>query len=311
MYNYHNLSLEFLQYKSYLGYSYKSDSIILKEIIKFLGDNQVEIITKEVVEKYVRLNPNWNQNTINRNITTFREFNKYLHIQGIECYQIPLNLYSKRDKSFTAYTFTHKEIENIYANLDFISTGARYSYYNQTIYPLIIKLLYQTGIRIGEVLKLRIKDYKYECFILKQTKNNQERKVMIPDSLKEKILDYHKKFHKHSDNDILFFETSVEALEKYLKKVLQKSGIKITDKGPRIHDLRHTFIVHSIEKLRKDGKDLNVYLPVLQAQVGHTSISSTAYYFHLNNDLLHELNEFSELNFSSLIPKVKDGEDDE
>lgn len=309
MYNYNNLSLDFLQYKNYLGYSYKTDTIVLKGIVKFLTDNNVDIITKEVVEQYARLNPNLNTNTLVRNISTFREFTKYLKLQGINCYQIPLTLYKNTDKSFMAYAFTYQEIQDIYSNLNFINEGYKYSYYHQVIYPIIIKLLYQTGMRIGEVLNIKIEEYKKDYFVLKKTKNNKDRRIMIPNDLNDTILSYHKKFHKNKTNNDLFFEVSTSAIELYFKKVLRLANIKVTDTGPRVHDLRHTFILHSIEKLRKDNKDLNVYLPVLQALVGHTSIRSTAYYFHLNNDILHELNEISEQNFSYLIPEVKEDDD--
>lgn len=304
MYNYNTLSQAFLQYKNFCGYSYKTDAIVLKEIIVFLEENKVNKITKEVVEKYARLNPNLKQNTLVRNIGVFREFCKYLKMQDIDCYQIPIKIYAKKDNSFMAHVFTYDEIKRIYANLNFINVGYHYNYYNQTIYPLIIKLLYQTGMRIGEVLNLKVDDYKRDYFILRKTKNNEERTIMIPNELNEDLFKFINKFHKASEETL--FNVSESAIKNYFKKVLKLSNIKITDNGPRLHDLRHTFIVHSIEKARKDGKDLNVYFPILQAHVGHKSIKSLSYYFHINNDILNEIKNISENNFSYLIPEVGD-----
>lgn len=306
MYNYNNLSKGFLQYKNYLGYSYKTDAIVLKEIITFLEENKIDKITKEIVEKYARLNPNIKQNTLVRNIGVFREFNKYLKLQDIECYQIPSKIYAKKEQNFVAYTFTYDEIKRIYSNLNFIKLGYCYSYYSQVSYPLIIKLLYQTGMRVGELLNIKISDYKIDYFLLRKTKNNQERTIMIPASLRDDLLRFHIKFH-NMEND-LFFRLSVNSVEKYFKKVLRLSNITITNNGPRIHDLRHTFIVHSIEKARRQGKDLNVYFPILQAHTGHKCIKSLAYYFHINQDVLYELKNISEENLSYLIPEVKDGD---
>ena len=56
MCHYNTLSKKFLQYKNFCGYSYKSDSIILKEIVNFLEENNIKEITKQTVEKYARLN---------------------------------------------------------------------------------------------------------------------------------------------------------------------------------------------------------------------------------------------------------------
>lgn len=58
MYDYNKLFLDFLQYKHYLGYKYKTDEIVLKEIVKYLTENNIDIITKDVIEDYARLNSN-------------------------------------------------------------------------------------------------------------------------------------------------------------------------------------------------------------------------------------------------------------
>ena len=46
MCNYHTLGNDFLQYKRFLGYKYKTDEIVIKEIIKYLENNNINIITK-------------------------------------------------------------------------------------------------------------------------------------------------------------------------------------------------------------------------------------------------------------------------
>ena len=55
------------------------------------------------------------------------------------------------------------------------------------------------------------------------------------------------------DNNKLF-QTCESTILKYFNKVLKLSNITKTDKGPRLHDLRHTFVVHIIEKMDKRKK---------------------------------------------------------
>ena len=74
MYDYNKLFLDFLQYKRYLGYKYKTDEIVLKEIVQYLTENNIEIITKAVIEDYARLNSNLNSNTIARNMGYLENF---------------------------------------------------------------------------------------------------------------------------------------------------------------------------------------------------------------------------------------------
>lgn len=302
MYNYNTLISSFLQYKRSIGYKYKTDEIILKNIANFLIDNNVTEITRDITERFARINENINQNTLARNMNVFREFNKYLILNNIDCYQISLKLYPQNHNNFLPYVFSCEEIKAIYSNLDYIYNSPNYNYYRKLLYPLIIKILYQTGMRIGELLNISINDYKENYFILRNTKNSQDRKTMIPISLKAEIKKYYLKFYAQCNNDKLLFNAKRSVIEIYFKKVLKKSNIVLTDKGPRLHDLRHTFIVHTIEKFRKEGKNIDEMLPILQAHVGHQSLSSLAYYFHLNNDILTELKDFSNNNFNTIIP---------
>ncbi len=308
MHNYNTLILNFLQYKRELNYVYGTEEIILKDIARFLVNNKIDIITKEVTEAYARNNENLDSNTIARNMATFREFNKYLSYIGIECYQIPNKIYPQNHHNFKPYVFTYDEIKNIYLNLNYIYNSSSYSYYRKIIYPLIIKLLYQTGMRIGEVLSITVYDYKINYFIIRDTKNGKDRKIMIPDTLKDEIKNLYNKYYKESKLTEKLFNVSHSAILKYFKKVLKRSNIKINDNGPRIHDLRFTYLLHTIEKLRKEEKDIDAILPLLQIQLGHQSLDALSYYVHLNTDVLNELCKISNKEFNYLIPKG--GEDE-
>ena len=170
----------------------------------------------------------------------------------------------------------------------------------------MIKILYQTGMRIGEVLNLTIEDYKGGYFHLIDAKNDEERFVVLSDRLNELIKNYIHKFnYKFMDNNKLF-QTRESTILKYFNKVLKLSNITKTDKGPRLHDLRHTFVVHIIEKWIKEKSDVDVLLPILQTHMGHKSLEALSYYFHLNHDLRHVVNKVSEETMGYLIPRLED-----
>ena len=307
MYDYNKLFLDFLQYKRYLGYKYKTDEIVLKEIVQYLTENNIEIITKAVIEDYARLNSNLNSNTIARNMGVFREFCKYLSLQEINCYQIPNKIYPQNHNNFIPYIFSYKEIKLIYSNLNKPLNNYHYSYYSQICSPLIIKILYQTGIRIGELLNIKLENYYHElsAFKIINSKNNEERYVTVSDNLNEEINNFIKKFFYNESNEYIF-KLSHSTILNYFKKVLKLSNIKITNKEPRLHDLRHTFVVHNIDKTIKQKKDINQILPLLKAQLGHKSINSIAYYFHINKDILGTVNTISEKELGYLIPSIGD-----
>ena len=308
MCNYHTLGNDFLQYKRFLGYKYKTDEIVIKEIVKYLENNNINIITKEIVEYYARINSNLSPNTIARNMGVFREFCKYLKLQKIEVYHIPNGIYTRNQNNYIPYIFSKKEMKNIYNSLNSVLNSYRYNYYRKTIYPLIIKILYQTGMRIGEVLSLKINDYDIENGILyiKDPKNNMERLICLPKNIIVELNNYISKFNYLFTENNVIFNAKSNAIEKYFYKVLKEVNINRTNTGPRLHDLRHTFVVHRIEKYAKEQVDFNIMLPVLQAHLGHQSLSSLTYYFHMTEHILKDINKVSEEYFGYLIPK--DGE---
>ena len=308
MREYNTIFDEFIQFKRFLGYNYKTDEIVINEIKAYLLENNITEITKEVTENYAKINPNISSNTLARNMGVFREFCHFLKYQkGIDCFQIPNKIYPQKHNHFIPYIFSYKEIKLIYSNLTKVF-DYHYSYYKQIAYPLIIKILYQTGMRIGEVLKLKQEDYNYELSVFKliDTKNDEERYVAISNSLNEEINNFITKFFHNKSKDELLFKINHKAVIKYFKKVLKLSNIKITDKGPRLHDLRHTYVVHNIDKAIKESKDINMILPILMTQIGHKSLNSIAYYFHISKDILGTVNSISEETLGYLIPKVGD-----
>lgn len=306
MQDYNTLFKEFIQYKRFCGYKYKTGEIVLKEIITYLIQNNIVKITKEVTLDYARINSNLSSNTIARNMGVFREFCYYLKVQkNIDCYQISTKIYPQNHNNFTPHTFSYNEMKLIFSNLNKPLQNYHYTYYRQTIYPLIIKILYQTGMRIGEVLNIKVKDYIKELslFKLTDTKNNEERYVAIPEKLNGEITKFVSKFYLNKQVNELIFKVSESTIENYFKKVLSICNIKITDKGPRLHDLRHTFVVHNIDNAIKKGKDINSILPILGAQLGHKTLNSLSYYFHINKDVLKNVNSISEKELGYLIPE--------
>lgn len=306
MYNYNNLCDDFLQYKKFLGYKYNTEIIIMNEIKRFLIEHNVDIITKEVTQKYARLNINRNANGISRNMGVLKEFCKYLKMQNIKCYQIPDKLYPQEKHNLIPYIFNHEEIKLIIYNADKIF-DYRTSYYHQIILPLIIRILYQTGMRIGEILNIKIKDYNYgsSYFHLHDTKNDEERLIVLPESLNKIINEYHVKFHYKKDTNLNFFNISRIAVEKYFYKVLNKSNIKRTENKPRIHDLRHTFIVHSLEKAINENQDITNFMSILQVYVGHRSLVSLEYYFTITKSMINNINRISEDRYGYLVPVLE------
>ena len=77
-------------------------------------------------------------------------------------------------------------------------------------------------------------------------------------------------------------------------------------KGPRVHDIRHTFAVHTIERWYKEGTDLGVMLPVLATYLGHQGLAGTQRYLRLTPDIFPDITALLEKTVGCVIPRRTD-----
>ena len=147
----------------------------------------------------------------------------------------------------------------------------------------LIELLYSTGLRVSEVVNLKLKDInlkKSEIKIL--GKGNKERIVIFNNKSKEKIIRYLKNDKRYISikTEALFQNKFKEALstrsiQRILKKYLNFSGI---NSKYSTHTLRHTFATHLLE----GGADIKV----IQQLMGHSSPETTKIYTHVSSSTL-------------------------
>lgn len=173
---------------------------------------------------------------------------------------------------------------------------------NRTVFPYcmpcIFTILYCTGMRISGVLDLRVSDVDLENRIIQinHAKNNNRRIVTISCSLMERIQEYLAYSTRFPKKQVYFFDSgsrlhgghvSIKTAYTYFCRYLKMAGIphKGRGYGPRVHDIRMTFAVHSLQKLSHLHQDTNALLPVLSSYMGHKSIYSTQHYLWLTKEL--------------------------
>jgi len=149
-------------------------------------------------------------------------------------------------------------------------------------YKLMISLSYAAGLRVSEVVKLKVKDVDLDELIIhiKNAKGKKDRITVFPEKLKNdiKILITGKK-----NNDFLFESNrggklTTTSLQKYFHKTLTKSGIK---KEATFHSLRHSFATHLLE----NGVDVRY----VQELLGHSNIRTTQLYTKVTNPKLKNI----------------------
>lgn len=88
------------------------------------------------------------------------------------------------------------------------------------------------------------------------------------------------------------------------RRLLWDGGIPYGGKGngPRLHDLRHTFAVHTLQKWVQSGEDLTAMLPVLSVYMGHKSFRATAQYLRLTAEVYPDVVKQVEKTCAFIIP---------
>jgi site-specific recombinase XerD len=291
---------EFLSVKRSLGFKYQIAEYELSKLdkIAFKRNETSNCITKELAGEVCSKQPNESENTRNIRIRVIRQFAFYLNDTGHASY-VPILLPFK--SSYTPYIFTKEEILKFFCICDQLKANNSHPRTGMFFIPVLFRILYSTGIRIGEAMSLSINDVDVDRNILKirDSKNGKERLIPFSESLSEALKDYLKYRDQRpivKDIDHLFVHPSgriptSDIAYDWFRKILFRSGISHQGRGigPRIHDFRHTFAVHSLVSMCEKGLDLYYSLPILSTYMGHQSLSSTDKYVRLTAEMYPSL----------------------
>jgi len=291
---------EFLSVKRSLGFKYKAAEYELGklDIIAFKRDEPSIGITKELAGEVCDKHPNESEKSRKNRIQVVRQFAFYLNDTGHASY-VPILPPFK--SSYTPYIFTKEEVLTFFRVSDQIKADNRNPRTGMFYIPVLFRLLYATGIRTGEAMSLSINDVDVERNILKikDSKNGKERLIPFSESLSEALQDYLKYRNQRptvKGIDHLFVHpaggiSTSDIAYNWFRKILFRSGISHQGRGagPRMHDFRHTFAVHSLVSMCEKGLDLYYSLPILSTYLGHQSLAATDKYVRLTAEMYPSL----------------------
>ena len=315
---------QFLDLKRSLGYKYKDADWVFTSFDNFAMDREDAAvgITKELAVEWCSMSPNESEKSRYNRVQIIRQFSLFLCQTGCPSYipRLP-----KLKSVFIPYIFLTEEINAIFTTCDHLKVAR--SNPNSAIFsiPVLFRLLYGTGIRISEALFLSLEDINLEehNLILRNCKNGKDRLVPISDSLSEACSDYLNyrnqitslvyniadNFFLHPDGSAL----SVKTAYQWFRKILYIAGISHGGRGigPRLHDLRHTFSVHSLASMAEAGLDLYYSLPILSTYLGHQSLAATDKYVRLTAEMYPSIIDKANKLCPYLFPEIFNLKDNE
>ena len=298
---YADLIRQYIEYKRSLGFKMKDlDERFRRFDTLTIERNETGIgISKDLFDAWNCPFPEESESNRYHRISILRGFSAYLQLVGYDSYIPKMPKFSS---AFTPHIYTKQEIANIFRECDRLFLRRTYMYSQVCVMPVLIRTLYATGIRIGEAVKLRHRDVDLDAgyLILRECKNGCDRMVPLSLSLKEVCKDYvlfKQSMMTGADPEDFFFSapdgtpcTTVTIYEIF-RTVLFRAGISHggRGKGPRVHDLRHTFCVNALVKMSEAGQDLYYSMPVIMTCMGHRSVEATNRYVRITTDMYPDL----------------------
>ncbi len=308
---------DYVQEKRAIGYRFDKGSRMLRRIV----DLQKEIdygaprLSQELVERWAEKTPWENETNRSHRISDLRGLGAYMVRMGYEAIIVPKRISLVKDYAYTPYIFSDRELGSLLGTVDQLcATGI--STHSDLVFPVIFRILIGCGSRITETLQIEKKDIDIEngTLSLRNTKNKKERIIPMAESLVLKCREYvcNSQFIRTFNSSRWFFPNkksipynSGTAYGLY-RKALRLSGISHggRGKGPRLHDVRHTFAVRVLNKWVRDGKNLTTALPYLAIYMGHEGLKACQHYLRLTTVMFPELIRTAEKEHGWVIPEA-------
>lgn len=305
----------FLNEKRALGYKYEEEERLLFVLDKISIEYQnSDGLNKELCLAFVVRQPNWRQGTQEARVFLIRAFAEYMIRHEHPAYMVDKSIITKQHENYKPYIFTHSQIHDIFVAADAIHPVSANSH---IFYPVVLRVQYACGLRISETLGLRMRDVDINGQMLHITnaKNNKDRDVPVSGSVAEYLEWYSRKIHAAYIPNAYFFKSpngggsyKKTTVNNYFQNILFDCGIRHGNKndcGPHLHNLRHTFCVHSLEAMLRNGIPHQTALPLLMTYLGHSSLSATGRYLKLTAEAFPDLNEKISSIYADIIPDLE------
>lgn len=283
-----NILIKFLDYLNYEK-NYSNNTIIgyqnhLELFISFIKNKKIrdfKSINYNIIRSYINYlyEKNYNTKSICNHISSIRSFFKYLKNEEI-IKNNPLILIEnpKLERKLPKYLY-YDDIEKI-LNIPDTNTdvGIRDA--------LILELLYVTGIRVSELVNIKLSDIDYNNKKIKITGKGNKQRIVIYGSkcsdLLNKYLCVRSNFSKNNTDYLILGVKGKRINDRVIRNIINNLAVKA---GMNIkispHTFRHTFATHMLN----EGADLRS----VQELLGHENLSTTTIYTHVTNERLRNV----------------------
>lgn len=249
-------------------------------------------------------------------VIVVRLFIRYLNRIGIPAYIPPI---PRVTNDYVPYIFSDEELERIYQQVDNLEVSrAKKNPLMAFEFPMIVRLLYGCGLRIGETLALKMKDVDLVggTLMMRHAKGDKQRLVPMHLVLTEILERYCLAMGIVGVPDAWVFP--VPGQEKSMTpkdaqhgfaKILRLASISLPgrkkhERGPCLHCMRHVFVFKSFAAANKAGRKIDDSIPYLSIYLGHDSLQETEKYMKFSSELFPDAMDLFSDYSAGILPEV-------
>jgi integrase len=303
----------FVRQRRALGVQYNGQIWTLRRFDNLAKNFNIQnfTISRELAGAWMEKSPNESDSYYASRLYALWHFADFLVQQGYDSYFRRFKI--RRNSDHAPYIFTKDEISKIFAVLDKMEYSPC-SPNKHKAFPVLYRILYGCGLRISEALHLTVKDVDTQNKMLHiaSGKNDKERLAPMSESLAQWCSAYLDEIHAgHGESHMFFYNRDgkpycVSNIEKHFRAVLWDADIPYCGKnlGPRLHDIRHTFVCHRLNEWASSGFDLMAGLPVLSKYLGHENVAGTQWYLKMTAEAYPEITEKMNALTGYVFPEV-------
>jgi integrase len=267
--------------------------------------------TPEVIERYVFFIRHLHPATRTSRFSVVRQFCRYLSQFEPQCF-VPEGLHLRRP-SRVPHIYSESEVRAMLQAAQQLPPVD--SLWPKTCFTLL-GLLYTAGLRSGEAFRLNLSDVdlKQHLLFIHEGKFGKSRWVPVSPStsaMLQRYVEARKSLAPALPESAFFVTCSGHRLYSSgvhiaFRQVLQCCGLRDSKsrRGPRLHDLRHSFACNRVLAWYRQGKDVQALLPALSTYLGHVKVTSTQVYLHATAELREEANQRFHRNFRQNISPI-------
>ena len=288
---------QYLALKRALGRRYDIEGRILKSLDTFLTAEGSDL-TADTFAAWCRREEHLASGVRRNQMRTARNLCLYRRRAEPTCFVPDASLFPALHQTVQPYIFGEAEIGRILQEAARLERSPD-SPLRPELFRLAITLLYTTGLRRGELLRLTTGDYdpRERTLFVRDTKFHKSRLLPLSTDADNELGRYLQARRAHplprSSSTPLIWNRRAGGkaytgmgFGRVVRELFEKARIqKLDGHLPRIHDFRHTYACHALLRWYRNGEDVQAKLPILSAYMGHVSIASTQYYLHLIDPL--------------------------